>query len=188
MTVDRQVATWFHDLASGSPALVRAGEIAAVALHPWVFRVAVALAVVLAWRSGRRHLALAAGVTMAVGGLLGWVLKLTVARPRPSWADPVAAEGGFSFPSLHAMNAALGVLLLLIRSWPWLREQEPVRRTALLAGSVVVLLAGLDRLVLGVHYLSDVLAGWALGALFAWAGLGVPGTAARRRLPAGSPP
>lgn len=176
MTVDRQAAMWFHDLASGSPGLVLAGEIAAVALHPWVFRVAVAVAVVMAWRAGRRPLAVAAGVTMAVGGLFGWLLKLAVARPRPSWADPVAAEGGFSFPSLHALNAMLGVLLLLTLA-------RPVRRAAVVAASLVVLAAGLDRLVLNVHYLSDVLAGWAVGGLLAWAGV-----AARRRHRAGSPP
>lgn len=163
---DQVVAEWFLRLAVDHPVLVDVGEVLAFTLHPWVFRVAVAGAAVVAYRRGRRRAALVAGLTMAGGGLLGLALKLTFRRPRPSWADPVAAELGYSMPSGHALNAALGCALLLGLAWPWLRLHG---RTglAVTAAVVVVGAAMLDRMVLGVHYLSDVLAGASLGAALA---------------------
>ena len=64
-----------------------------------------------------RSAALWAASTMVVGTLLGAVLKLIVSRARPSLDDPVATATGFSFPSGHALNAALGVSLLVALLW-----------------------------------------------------------------------
>lgn len=161
--VDRTVADAFYSVAVQNPWVVDVGEVLAFALHPWVFRVAVTGACVLAWRHGRRRTALACGATMVVGSLLGVVLKLVVARPRPSWGDPVAAEIGYSMPSGHALNAALGCGLLLVLAWPVLRRPG-TRMAAVAAAAVVTGVTALDRMVLGVHYLSDVTVGVGLGA------------------------
>ena len=85
--------------------------------------------------------------------------------------EAVVVYGSWSFPSGHANNAALGAILLvtllaLVRT-AWIRWGA----TALVV--VGALLTAADRIVLGVHYVTDVTAGMALGALMALVGLGV---------------
>jgi membrane-associated phospholipid phosphatase len=101
-------------------------------------------------------------VLAAVGAqLLTWILKALFERPRPSFEDPVATAGWFSFPSGHALSsiAVYGALAFVIG--------RGRRSSALLAGLALLVAAiGFSRLYLGVHYLSDVLAGFSAG--FAW--------------------
>lgn len=169
---DQAVAEWFLGRSLDHPLLVDVGEVLAVAMHPWVFRVAVVAAGVLAWRAGRRRAAAVCVAVMAVGGVLGVALKLLFVRPRPAWGNPVAAEVGYSMPSGHALNAALGSALLVVLAWPWLLAHG---RTALavVAAAAVTAVTMLDRMVLGVHYLSDVLVGAVLGTALAVAAASV---------------
>lgn len=156
---------WFRAIALDHPPLVDAGELVAVALHPWVFRVAVTGACVLAWRSGRRRAALVALVLMATGGALGQGMKLVVHRPRPAWADPFVVAADWSMPSGHAVNAALGTGLLVVLAAPWLGGRR--RAWAVVAAGSVTAVTAVDRVLLGVHYASDVVVGAALGTALA---------------------
>jgi undecaprenyl-diphosphatase len=122
------------------------------------------------WRRDARRLAIWAVTTMTIGGLLGALLKVVVSRARPAFEAPVAHSSGYSFPSGHAVNSFLctGVLILvflpvLSRAGRWL---------AYVLGAAIVLLTGFDRVALGVHYVSDVVAGWivALACLVGTAG------------------
>ena len=97
---------------------------------------------------------------MAIGGVLGVVLKLLVDRARPTFPEPVAHASGYSFPSGHALNSALGVGVLLLVFLPVLTRVG--RAVAYTLGAALVLLTGYDRVALGVHYVSDVVAGWAV--------------------------
>ena len=142
------------------------GEALAFALHPWVFRTVTAGACVAAWGAGRTRTALVCGGALAAGSLLGVGLKLLIARPRPVWGDTVAAEIDYSMPSGHALNAALGSGLLLVLGWPWLRRRGWHRGAVVVAGGLVSVTA-LDRLVLGVHYPTDVTVGIGLGGAIA---------------------
>lgn len=139
-------------------------EVGAIVLHPWVFRISVLAAALVLWRRGAQAAAMWAASTMVVGTLLGAVLKLIVSRARPSLDDPVATATGFSFPSGHALNAALGVSLLVALLW---RPASDRGRRALLlgVGGLLIVLTGLDRVLLGVHFPSDVVAGWLVGIL-----------------------
>ncbi len=89
-------------------------------------------------------------------------LKDRVERARPHWAHPLDVVGGYSFPSGHATvaaataGAAIALAALLMRP-------GPARRTAMGLAAVAALLVGLDRILLGVHYASDVAAGLLLG-------------------------
>jgi len=154
----------FERLTAAQPWLVDVGEVVAVALHPWVGRTAVAAGCVLAWRAGHHRRAGVVAITMLVGSAVGVALKVLVRRQRPPFSDPIAAEIGWSMPSGHALNGALAIGLLLVLAWPWLRGRGP-RSAAVAAGAVVVAAVCVDRLVLGVHYLSDVVVGAALGAV-----------------------
>jgi undecaprenyl-diphosphatase len=100
---------------------------------------------------------------MIAGGLLGALLKLIFERERPSFLDPVATAVGYSFPSGHALNNALGAAVVLAVLLPMVRHRPRLRRWLLVAGIVVPALTGAFRIGLGVHYLSDVLAGWLFG-------------------------
>jgi undecaprenyl-diphosphatase len=116
----------------------------------------------------KRHAALL--VIAAVGGgmLLSTLFKLGFSRPRPDLVPHAARVYTASFPSGHAMLSAVTYLTL----GALLARVQPQRRLkAFLIGLAVILtvLVGMSRIYLGVHWPSDVLAGWCLGA--AWASL-----------------
>ena len=142
----------------------RAAEVGAYALHPWVFRALVLVAVVVLVRRRARAAALWAGATVVAGGLLGAGLKLAVHRARPVLDDPVTVASGYSFPSGHALNSALCVSVLLVLLWRPLGRRG-YRVLAAGVGALLVLATAMDRLLLGVHFPSDVIAGDLVGVL-----------------------
>jgi membrane-associated phospholipid phosphatase len=169
-SLDARVADNLHTFALGRPHLVDALRTLAIVLDPWVFRAVVLAVAAWLWQRGARRLAAWAVTTTAIGGLVGVLLKLLVTRARPAFDDPVARASGYSFPSGHALSSFLctGVLILvflpvLSRAGRWL---------AYVLGAAIVLLTGFDRIALGVHYVSDVVAGWivALACLAGTAG------------------
>jgi len=103
--------------------------------------------------------------TVGIGQLLNIVLKLTFNRARPVFSNAFVNAVGFSFPSGHAMWSAITYSLLayiLI-----IHTASLARRILIVTVCVlIVLLVGLSRIYLGAHYLSDVLAGFAAGALW----------------------
>lgn len=158
--LDRHVADELNDVAREQGSLVDALETGSLILSPWVFRAIVIGVAIWLWTRGAKRLALWALVTMVIGGVLGVVLKLIVERSRPAFPEPVATAGGYSFPSGHALNSMLCVLILILVFLPILSRAG--RIVAYVVGGLVVLLTGYDRIALGVHYVSDVLAGWAV--------------------------
>ena len=123
-----------------------------------------AVAAWLAWWQRLPRLALFVVVTTAGSALLNSLVKLAVDRARPVLDDPVAHAAGMSFPSGHAQSAMVAASVLLLVFLPLLRGAW--RWVAVGAAVVFVLAIGFARVTLGVHYVSDVLAGYALGA--AW--------------------
>ncbi|OHB20357.1 MAG: hypothetical protein A2854_01215 [Parcubacteria group bacterium RIFCSPHIGHO2_01_FULL_56_18] len=99
-----------------------------------------------------------------------WALKLLFALPRPT--DPISliTLDSFSFPSGHAAAAATLYGFLL---WMMLGTGKTDRMRTIFAGVffTIIILVGLSRLYLGVHYLTDVLAGYVVG--FAWVAIGI---------------
>ena len=123
------------------------------------------LALALLIADGRRRAALLFAAT-AIGGLvLETVVKALVDRPRPALVPHLVDVGTASFPSGHAMMSAviLIALVLLVRD---LGARPALFRTALSGASILVVLVGASRVALGVHWPSDVAAGWVLGT--AW--------------------
>ncbi|MEU5882399.1 phosphatase PAP2 family protein [Spirillospora sp. NPDC047279] len=130
--------------------------------HAWVFRgTGIVLICWLVYR-GARRLAAWAAVTLLVAGLLGLLLKVVVDRPRPELPTPIAHFPGGSFPSGHALTAVAGSATIVLILLPVLRGAW--RYVAWTAAVLVSLASGVCRVALGVHYVSDVLAGWLLGA------------------------
>jgi undecaprenyl-diphosphatase len=107
-------------------------------------------------------------VLIAVGGgqILSSLLKLGIDRPRPDLVSHLAEVQTLSFPSGHAMMSAVTYLTL----GSMLAGIVPGRATKIYVLGVAVLITlmvGVSRIYLGVHWPSDVLAGWCAG--FAWA-------------------
>ncbi len=123
-----------------------------------------AVAAWLAWWQRLPRLAAFVVVTTAGSALLNALVKLAVDRARPVLDDPVAHAAGMSFPSGHAQSAMVAASVLLLVFLPLLRGAW--RWVAVGAAVVYVLAIGFARVALGVHYVSDVLAGYVLGA--AW--------------------
>ena len=98
-------------------------------------------------------------ISVELSGLLTEAAKAAANRPRPAEALVYAATT--SFPSGHALGVMVGVLALLTVVLPVVRR--PLRVWLIAVGAIVVVAIGAGRVVLNVHHLSDVLAGWALG-------------------------
>ena len=117
----------------------------------------------------RRYYAEAVLMVLAYVGaqVLSFSLKLAFRRDRPFFTDPLATVSTYSFPSGHATVsiAVYGALcLVLVR-----RLTGPARVVCVAAAVLLVSLIGFSRLYLGVHFLSDVLAGYSVG--LAWLAL-----------------
>ncbi|HEY6940987.1 phosphatase PAP2 family protein [Dokdonella sp.] len=132
-----------------------------------------ALVVALGWRRRMRE-GLFAGIAIIGSALLNLGAKPLFARDRPSLWASIAPEGNYSFPSGHAMGSMTLACVLVLLCW-WTRWRWPA-----LAGAIVfVALVGASRVYLGVHFPSDILAGWA--AAIAWT-YAVYGTVFRARI------
>lgn len=158
------------DLVLSAPWLADVAQVWSDLSGPWVVHPLVIVVTLVLVRRGR--LGRWALVVPAIG-LVGWGLgalcKEVVQRARPQ--DAVVAYGSWSYPSGHANNAALGAVLLVallatVRT-AWVRWGA----TALVV--VLALLTAADRIVLGVHYVTDVSAGALLGTGMALTGLAV---------------
>ena len=122
--------------------------------------IALAVALLLLVRGERRE-ALWLFVTIGVGRLIAEGLKDIVHRPRPPVAERLAHVDSWSFPSSHSAGTMMtGVAITLAARGGW-----PGMLVALLAAATI----GWTRLALGVHWPSDVLAGWGFG--LAWVGV-----------------
>ncbi|MEO8510422.1 MAG: phosphatase PAP2 family protein [Chloroflexota bacterium] len=128
-----------------------------------VTALAVIVLVVLALRGNPRW-GLASAATIGVASLLNAGFKRWIERARPDVLDPLVVEHGFSFPSGHSMLGATawGIVAVVIA-----RSDMPVAAKRAGVGVCIALVAliGLSRVYLGVHYPSDVLAGWTAGAV-----------------------
>ncbi|MFJ3220361.1 phosphatase PAP2 family protein [Kitasatospora sp. NPDC086801] len=145
-------------------------------------RTLLGIAAVWLWLIGARVLAgwVAAQTLVGWGGQ--WALKLAVDRQRPSFTDPVSHAGGPAFPSGHAMASAITCAVLVGLVWYRVRRRGRIAACAVAAATVLTI--GWTRIALGVHWPSDVVAGWlaagfVLGAVTAVVELWRPGALAR---------
>ena len=163
VSIDQTVATVIHGLMT--PALTTfflvvtaLGSMEAIAL--------VSLVGAVVFGAWRRWLLFGTWV-IAAGGSVMFILllKALFARPRPYFEQPLLLETYYSFPSGHAMEAVVlyGTLayfaVLALRTWR-------ARAAVVFGTSLLVLLIGFSRMYLGVHYFSDVVAGYAAGGMW----------------------
>jgi membrane-associated phospholipid phosphatase len=135
----------------------------------WASRVGVWFGVVpfsivfFLWLAARRRTAQALffALSMIGAGVLNAATKRLFGRPRPALWASIAPEQSYSFPSGHTMGSMALATSLAVLAWPT-RWRWPV----IAVGAAAVLAISSSRLYLGVHYPSDVLAGWM--ASLAW--------------------
>lgn len=110
--------------------------------------------------------ALLLAASVASGAILSSLLKIGIDRPRPDVVTRLADVHTLSFPSGHAMVSAVAYLTMgvLLASFV---EGRRTQLYVLSVAAVAVVLIGATRVYLGVHWPTDVLAGWCIGA--AWA-------------------
>lgn len=166
LDLDQSVADRAFELSAARPWLVDVLEFIAIVFSAW--GCAVALLLLTGWMLVRRELLVAVWIVASGIVVLGGnpLLKLAFVRDRPFWNEPLAEIGGHSFPSGHAANS--GMLLMVVSLVTIICTGRGWRRRLLLTLWVLLALAAAaSRVLLGVHYLSDVVAGLAIGAFAA---------------------
>ena len=115
---------------------------------------------------GKTHMALFAAGSVTGGMIVASLLKDIFQRPRPELVPHVAYAANSSFPSGHSMMSAVTYLTLaalLARS----QERKRFKAFFLLLAALLTFMVGVSRVYLGVHWPTDVLAGWTAGAVWA---------------------
>jgi undecaprenyl-diphosphatase len=163
--VDHTIVDAAHGHVLGRQELIDLLGVISVITHPNTMRALTVLVLIRLLFTGRHRWALWLGVTMALGGLASPVVKNLVARPRPVFGEPVATAAGYAFPSGHALNSMLFALCLLTLAGHGAPGRGATRGIVRAAAPALVVVTALDRIGLGVHYPSDVLAGWLIALL-----------------------
>jgi undecaprenyl-diphosphatase len=127
-----------------------------------VVTAAAVLAAVVCWLTRRRRDAVYLVAVRVVAVILGFGLKEAVGRARPVLEQPVAHAGGYSFPSGHALGAAVLYGSLAVVTSGAVRRRS-VRWTLFAVAAALSLVVAATRVLLGVHFPSDVVAGLVLG-------------------------
>jgi undecaprenyl-diphosphatase len=186
---DESVLVWFVD--HRTPTLIRAAKVvSAVGGFVGLAVAGVGLAIVLVVRGWRCFLVVAPLVALVLASLASTAAKSYFGRERPPTsvrATTVALDG---FPSGHATDAAAFFLAAAFVVALMIAATRRSRVLVVATGALLAGLVGVSRLVLAVHWLSDVVAGWALGSAIAiavvialWALTQNPSTAAETSVP-----
>ncbi len=130
--------------------------------------VSVSIAIVL-WRHKRWQYKVGFFLALATSLCGSYALKIAVERSRPLVDSALVLETGYSFPSMHAAIAFAVYGFLAYMVWKFMHPPQQ-RFVWIVFLSVLIVIIGFSRVYLGVHYASDVLAGFAVGALSIWLG------------------
>jgi undecaprenyl-diphosphatase len=147
---------WLVDVARDVTALGSSAVLAMLVLMVTTFL----------FSSGKRHAGWFVLVTVLSGATLNALLKLAFARARPDLVTPLTQVSTFSFPSGHAAVSAVCYLTLGLML-AQMQTALAIRVHLIATAVVLTLLVGISRIFLGVHYPTDVVAGWCFG--IAWA-------------------
>jgi membrane-associated phospholipid phosphatase len=157
--IDPAVAAAAGTIRAESPAILYSALfLTNLGSAPMTLGVAVVGAIVLVRRRQSRAVILLVAVIierLAIDGL-----KLLFGRARPLFDDSLVHVNSLSFPSGHAANSLTAWLLAACLAAP-----APYRRPAIIAAIAIAVIVGATRVLLGVHWLSDVVGGWAAGLL-----------------------
>ena len=114
----------------------------------------------LIWKK-HKHEALVLAIILIMGLVINMFLKQIIQRPRPD-IMPSVVETSYSFPSGHAMNSSVFYLTIAFYTYHFTRKKK--LSLVVTGGAIVLLLLiGFSRVYLGVHYPSDVVAGYVVG-------------------------
>jgi membrane-associated phospholipid phosphatase len=154
---DRAILTWLYNIAS--PALTQLALAVTLSAAHYVLIPLMLTLAALMWRRWRVDW-LALAVSLGGASVVNLFVKTLFARARPTLFEPLTIETGFSFPSGHSQAALAfyGVLAYLLAR----RVSPKWRLPVYIAGGAWVVLVGLSRNYLSVHYPSDVLAAFAM--------------------------
>jgi undecaprenyl-diphosphatase len=159
LAADRDVSAEAERAVSDSTALLQLAQAMTLLGDPVGITIAASVLALVLWRRGHSRLALYVVVARAGAIVLSQGLKHLVDRARPVFDAPVAEALGASFPSGHALGSAVFWTTCAVLLAPRVR-----RPRLLLAGAVLVaVLVSASRVLLGVHFLSDVTGGLLLG-------------------------
>ncbi|WP_082835880.1 phosphatase PAP2 family protein [Croceicoccus bisphenolivorans] len=155
------------NLPIGSPAVLEAlRDMTALGGTLVLTLVVIGSAVALLFLKLRRE-ALLMAFTAAAGSAIEVGIKALVGRARPEIVPHLTEAGGNSFPSGHSFNSAM-VYLAIALAFATLSRREPVRLTIIGCALILSALIALSRVWLGVHFPSDVAAGWLGGVGWAF--------------------
>jgi membrane-associated phospholipid phosphatase len=149
-----------------TPSLVRIVLAATWLGSPPAMGALLVIGAIALWVVKRRTLLIGWVAAFLGGGAIDQVLKFAVHRSRPLFGASFLHGHSYSFPSGHAMGSMIGYGMLV---WVIQQLRHPQRRwrlTMYVIAGLLILAVGLSRLLLGVHYPSDVLGGWAAGAVW----------------------
>ena len=162
--LDDSAARWLNVRVHDDDLAIALLQVVSFLGKPIFLALAVGLPGLWILRHGGRKLALFLAVTCIGGGIVDTLVKLAVGRPRPVLDQPITEAFNHSFPSGHSMGAVFCYGALAVVFGPMLGDGA--RRRAYAAVVVLCLAIGFSRLALGVHFISDVVGGFVLGA--AW--------------------
>ena len=148
--------------AGGRPALVTIAQVFTLLGEPTVLIGAGFILAIWLWRRKRRRLAFALMAVILLGRGLSEVQKYEIARARPTLEPHLVLVQTSSFPSGHAASSMIFYVSLALT----LTSHTRWRRVAVACAFIASLLIGTSRVMLGVHWPSDVVGGWAFGALW----------------------
>lgn len=160
--LDWSLLTAAHDVAVKHPGWLRFWAGLSTVLGPEPLRLLGAAVAVVLLVLRRLRAALLVVACAPLNGLVTTGVKALANRPRPPTMLVYASST--SFPSGHALETTAAWLALLILLLPVLSRS--LRGVATVVTAVILLLVGISRVALNVHYPSDVLAGWSLGYLY----------------------
>lgn len=159
-SLDRQIYEMLY--AGHRPALLLAARIATALGEPTLLIGAGLAAALYLWRAGQGRLALILTAIVLIGRGLSEAQKYWIARVRPDLEPHLVVVRTSSFPSGHATSSMILFLTLALALTSRTR-----RRGLMVAGAILLsLLIGTSRVMLGVHWPSDVVGGWAFGMLW----------------------
>jgi membrane-associated phospholipid phosphatase len=158
-TIDSSLLEIGHRHSAAHPGRVTALNVFCTVLGPTAFRLVTVVVIIFSLVRRNIRVAMFLVISVELSGLITEISKYAANRPRPTTALVIAPST--SFPSGHALGVMVGVLALLTVVLPLVRR--PLRAWFVALGALTVVAIGIGRVVLNVHYPSDVLAGWALG-------------------------